>query len=635
MFLLYFLLMIVPLVLFHEFGHYIVARWMGVRVLSFSIGFGPTVVRWVRGHTEYAIRALPLGGFVRMLGDDPSAPPDSESQEPDSFNAKPVWRRALIVAAGPIANIILPIFILFFGALLFDAQVISSRVGTVLPEGPAARAGLRTGDRIVAIDGTPVATFDDLRRAIAARPGQKTPVVYERGGERHAVTLTPGAHRQVVLPELGLVDEVGRIEIRPDAQTSVVAVRPGSSAWQAGLRSGERIVAVDGKPTPRFYEMQAALQTGLAAGRAVVATVAPLKRNPPVPRAGLQDAFDHQHDSKTRTVRLTPFAPVGPLPAVGPLALVAAAKPTLDAFGIGEAQLVIGPVEKGSPADLQLGLVAGDEVLALDGAPARSLTHLYDLLSKPYDDVRSDPANRGLATDELVTRINQALAQTHRLRVRHAVHPAELPTLREIANGTRKPLTPLEKAVQAQPIVLEQGWVEHEAPLQLKVLIGKDERPNLQFGALAVQDYEEPDTIANPDLVRHAVFKTRDEMGKALQVTVLSVVGLFRGHVSVKEVGGPIFMAQLATEVAEQGVDRFLALMVWLSINLAILNLLPIPLVDGGHLLFLAVEAVKRSPVSLRTRQVSAYIGMSFLGLLFVVVMKNDVQRLIAKLAGE
>lgn len=262
-----FLLMFVPLVLFHEFGHFIVARWCGVRVLSFSIGFGPTLFKWQRGHTEYAIRLLPLGGFVKMLGDDPSAPPEAEMlRNPDAFAAKAVWQRAAIVAAGPIANFILPMITLILVGLIFHGQVVPSRIGAVLPDGPAELAGLRTGDLITAVDGTPVKTFDDMRRVIEDRAGKVTLINYERMGQQQKLQVTPVSHREVLIPELGLVRNVGKIQIVPQPESSAIAVVPGSAAWRAGLRSGDRIAAVAGVPTTRYYEVDEALGKALKLG---------------------------------------------------------------------------------------------------------------------------------------------------------------------------------------------------------------------------------------------------------------------------------------------------------------------------------------------------------------------------------
>ena len=152
--LLYFVLMLVPLVLVHEFGHYIVARWMGVQVVTFSIGFGHVLWSWTRNGTEYTIRALPLGGYVRMLGDDPQSNCEHcGPAAPGSFLGKPVWRRSLIVAAGPVFNFLFAGVLLFAGALIFDREVMSTRLGTVLADGPAHLAGLRPGDRVLGVNG--------------------------------------------------------------------------------------------------------------------------------------------------------------------------------------------------------------------------------------------------------------------------------------------------------------------------------------------------------------------------------------------------------------------------------------------------------------------------------------------------
>ncbi len=601
MFILYFLLLLGPLVFFHELGHYLVARWMGVRVLSFSIGFGPVVASWHRNGTEYAVRAFPLGGFVKMLGDDPTGSEEMlttgrnehpeiraltaefDSRMPaDSFAAKPVWRRAFIVAAGPIANFLLPIVIIFGGSMAVDSTVVSGRIGTVLPGGPAAKAGLRSGDRIVAVDGTPIDSFMDLRREISARPGKKAVVAYERNGKRDTLTLVPASKRDVRLPELGIVDTVGRIQVLPDGQSAILSVQPGSSAWKDGLRSGFRVVKVAATKTPRYYEFEAALAA--AKGQTVTLEVKQLVAGEPMPRKELRNARKALYGKETRKVVVN-------LPAARDAGSITTQ------LGIGPAQAVVGVVEKDSPADKQANLRSGDEILAVDGKDVGSFFVLLDRLTKPYDDVRADPANRGLEPEVLLTVLKKALAKPRKVQIR-------------------------------------RGDKVRTVDFQLGVKLDKNERPQLTFGASQLQRYEAPEKVPNNHRLAYAAERTVSEMGEAMKVTLLTVAGLFRGHVPMKEVGGPIFMAQLAARTADLGWSYFLKLMVWISINLAILNLLPIPLVDGGHLLFLAVEAIKRKPVSLRTRMIASYIGMSFIGLLFVVVMKNDVERLITALVN-
>ncbi len=594
MFAVYFLLLLVPLVFFHELGHFLVARWMGVRVLSFSIGFGPVVLEWESGGTQYAIRALPLGGFVRMLGEDPTGEEGGRAEleidgplPEDSFPAKAVWRRALIVAAGPIANFILPVVILFVGSLMLDGQVVSNRVGTVLPGGPAARAGLLSGDRILSVDGEEIRHFSDLQRVVSARPGKRVAVVIDRAGQQRDLQMTTDTSVDARLPELGIVDRVGRIQVLPKTQAAIVAVAPDSVAWRAGLRSGDLVTKVDGKPTAGYWQLEEALRR--AAGGKIALEVEPIYSAPKteavqklVPEQGTvspqQDAAPPLHDAaKTHTVQLD--VPMTAMP-----------------LGIRPSHAVIGRVGPDSPAE-KAGLRPGDELLTVDGRPVNSLFEFADIIRRPYDTARAAEGNVGLEGEELIARLNAAVATPFALTYRRA-GPDSASVLR--------------------------------ADLRLEVEAEKaSKRPQLKFGIGEAQRYEAPEMTANPARIGYALDHTRTTMVEQIKVITLTVVGLFRGRVPMKAVGGPIFMAQIASRTADLGWGFFFHIMVWLSINLAILNLLPIPLVDGGQLLFLAIEAIKRKPVSLRTRMVASYVGMGFIFFIFVVVMKNDVERVI------
>lgn len=629
---LWFLLMFMPLVIFHEFGHFAVARWMGVHVLSFSIGFGPVVFRTVRNGTEYALRLLPLGGFVRMLGDDPVPDMEGESaSDPRALHNKAVWQRALIVAAGPIFNFILPVFILFFGSLAVDAQIVSARLGTVLPGGPAAEAGLLAGDRILAIAGEPIAGFDDLKREVSARPGQPVQVAYERENadgswQRRTAVVQTKASRQVRVAELGLVETVGRIEIRPDAEVATVSVEPDSPAWRAGLRPGDRITKVGERRVERLYELEPALAAALRSGQAVL-EVARLASRKSVPRTELQAFFDAQHG-------LRDGKPAAPLA----ITLTAPAGTSMSALGLRGGQRLVGPVEAGSPADWTAAtataagqgalLRPGDELLQLDGKPVRSLALAVDALADGWDEVRT--THRTAAPEELLKALQDALGRPRTLLVRHVLDDAERAALQGAA--ATPPADPLLAELARRPDltqVLTQGYADRTATLRLQVSLGKDERPKLAFGAMSLQDYAAPELTANPSRVAYAAQQMVSRLSWAVQVTGLTVFELFRGNVPMREVGGPLLMAQMATKAAEIGMGPFFELMVWLSVNLGILNLLPVPILDGGHLVFLGLEAVQRRAPSLRTRQIAAYIGLALLGLLMLVVFRNDLTRLL------
>ena len=593
---LYALLMLVPLVLFHEFGHFVVARWMGVRVLSFSIGFGPVVAEWERGGTQYAVRALPLGGFVRMLGDDPSEPEaEATVLAPDAFTAKPVWRRALIVAAGPLFNFILPLVVLFVSALVFRQEVVPSVVGAVVPGGPAAVAGLQTGDQIRAIDGEPVATFDELVDAVSSRPGKPTRFSIARGGQLAELTVTPIRQRQMI-PELGLVRYVGRIQVLAQPEASVVGVVPGSVAWTAGLRSGDRVRSVQTRgavtPIARFYELEAALRAALIQPAPITLHVSHLAARGTQSAADLEKYIESPHETATVAVALP----------------VTAARAMAD-LGIRAPEAIVGSVERGTPADSQAHLRPGDELLALDDKPLTSLMQLYDELKRPFDDVRGRPALRGAAADVVREEARKVL-KPHTLLVRRRLLGAEW-----------------EAARQAGPTASDV--VERVVPLTVDVRVSPEQRPQLQIGIGPATDYTKAPLIANPRPFASALAWTGEKFTEGAEMVFRTLAGLLRGDVPVREVGGPLFIAQIANKSAELGPETFLVTLAGFSINLGIVNLLPIPLVDGGHLLFLLIEGIRRGPVRLRTRQIAAYVGMTFLGLLFLVVMKNDIERLI------
>ncbi len=615
------------LVVFHEFGHYIVARWMGVRVLSFSVGFGPVLWARTRGHTEYALRALPLGGYVRMLGDDPTAPVDDEiARDPESFHNKPVWRRMLIVVAGPVFNFILPLVVLFVAALIFDGRLLSARVGTPIAGGPAASAGLLPGDLIVRVAGRDVTTFDDLVREIGKRADQPTLLDIDRDGKPVQVTVTPREVVHAGAAEVGIVERVGRIQMAPAEQVPTIAVQAGSPLWQAGLRSGDRVREVGGKPVKTWHALNLALQ---AASGPVTVRWTPLREKAPVPRAKASQAMQSLHSGASEQATVVPRGDPSPAPGAA----------ITQRWGAAPGHRLVGPVLLGGPESEIAGLLPGDEVIALDGAPVAGMEQLYDRLSAPYQRVMLDPAYRVWSATERVQRLQAAMIG-HTLLVRRTLTVTEVQANLQWRAGLQASAPPpkgpwqtylagLAAADAAQQ--LATGEVQFPTLLKIPVTLGKDDRPDLALELAPLVDRVPPDLIENPHLIRHAFSASWSQFLRGSTLILATTAELFKGNVAVKEVGGVIRMAQMTSEATERGLERVLQLLAALSINLGILNLLPIPLVDGGHLLFLAIEGVRRQPASLRVRQVASFVGLAFLGMLFLVVMKNDLQALFAK----
>lgn len=197
------------LIFVHELGHFLVAKRAGVSVLKFSLGFGPKIFGFTRGGTEYLLSAIPLGGYVKMLGEDPK---EEVADRERSFSAKPVWSRSAIILAGPGANFLLAVAI-FWVVFMVGVPTLATKVGEVMEGFPAQAAGLLRGDRIVAIEERPIEKWEELAKQIHQSPGRPVHLTVEREGRRFDLTVTPKITKQKNL--FGEEQEIGLLGIAP------------------------------------------------------------------------------------------------------------------------------------------------------------------------------------------------------------------------------------------------------------------------------------------------------------------------------------------------------------------------------------------------------------------------------------
>lgn len=450
------------LVTIHEYGHFSVARWCGVKVERFAIGFGKPLLRW-RGKplpgetadeaTEYVICALPLGGYVKMLGEQDDVPLADRSR---AFTHKTLPQRAAIVAAGPLANFFLAVFVYW---LMFMTGVsgIAPVIGAVGDDGPAAVAGLRTGDEIVAVDGTPTATWQDVRVRLLDRLGESGALdvrVQSADGEQHSHTIT--LERWLAASEEP--DLLGALGLTPFHQyipARLGEILPDGRAQAAGLQGDDLIVSADGVPVRDWSHWLEIVQT-----------------------------------SPERTLEVT--------------------------------------------------------VLRDGGHVSLSLTPGVRLDANGQPELNSSGNRQGYIGAQV-----------------------SLPTLPETMqrNVSYSPFAALPQA-------LSETW-------------------------------------------ENSVF------------VLESIKKMLAGLISVSNISGPITIAQVAGETASYGLEYYLGFLAVLSISLGVLNLLPIPVLDGGHLFYYAVEGIIRRPVPRRVQEWSMQFGVLLVAGIMFLAIYNDVNRLL------
>lgn len=352
-----FVLMLGVLIFVHELGHFLVAKWFDVKVLRFSLGFGPPIGigRWKlafrRGETEYVAAWFPLGGFVKMVGESPqdeggAADLASEEalapgEEHRAFNRKPVWQRLLILFAGPGMNLLLPVMV-FVGVLAVGMPRQAPVVGTVEPSSPAERVGLEVGDRVVAVAGEPVTWWDGVEEAIRSGAGTTLALRIERAGETREVALP--IESRAGLDAYGSNAQVGFAGLAHARLAAVVGVVDDEAPVTAtALRSGDVVRRVDGDEVEDWAGFEARYAQAAGEARLAVDRLAPGAEAP-------------------EALEVT-------VPALG----------SVEALGLVPATVLVAQVSPDSPAE-RAGLAAGDLIVAVDGRPVGSFASFSELV---------------------------------------------------------------------------------------------------------------------------------------------------------------------------------------------------------------------------------------------------------------
>jgi regulator of sigma E protease len=444
-----FIVVLGGLIFFHELGHFLVARLFDVGVEKFSLGFGPRIFGKTIGRTDYRLSLIPLGGYVKMIGDEPDSPIEPEDL-PLSFTHKHVAKRSLIVSAGPLSNILLALLIYTAVFYVSGLPTFTPVVRGVKSNSPAAQAGIQPGDRLLRIGSTDIASWRDIQTVLDRSTGASLAVTYQRQEVHRTVRVTP---EQITTKDL-FGDTNTYYDLGISKQSSLAAivgdVLDGQPAQLAGLKSGDRIVAIDDQRIEQFQILKEIVTK--SQGKTLL--------------------FKIERDDQTFEVDITPT------------------------------------------------LVKDKNIVGVKQENYR-IGVMFD---------------RGDLPDN-----SQDLMQI------------DLNPIQALGEG------------------IKQAWF-------ITKLSGR-------FFAKLVQ-----------------------------------------GKVGMESVGGPIRIAKMTNEQAKEGIVQLLAFVAAISIQLGILNLLPIPVLDGGHLLFYGIEAVIRRPVNTRMRETAQQIGIFLLLLMMIFVFYNDIR---------
>ena len=629
-------------IFFHELGHFAVAKWCDVNVERFSIGFGPVLLSRKWGETEYALSAIPFGGYVKMLGQDDADPSqqtsEEVSQDPRSYTAKTVPQRMAIISAGVIMNIITGLMF-FVIAFLYGVERPEREVGAVEVGSPAWMNGIRPGDKLLEINGNRVDDFFDVVRGTALSDGEITVKGQHPDEERYSVTLNPTkpegerTRRQIGVAYPRSLE----IPAFPEAPDQPVII-PGTPAADAGFQANDKIRQIGDQPIESFAQLEAAFAQH---------------------REQAVDVFVRRQGQGDELVKVT--VPPQPYRTLG-------------------LQMDIGKVDAvrpGSPG-AEAGMQPGDKITHVDGRkvgdelnPLRLEEVFAGRIGEPTTiRISREPAGSEPTTKELiVTPVETSWVEPsdfpnspvsipsigvayHLLPTVFRVDPegpAAKAGIKERDTVTKLELIlrdDIPKEYRAEnPIVIDIGdenWAYAFTKLQQQpvqsvrlTLKSTDDAPRdpVEFAPATSADwYVAGDRgVGLAGNTRTFLLKA-DSVGEAAELgwrhTVnstkdiyLTLRGLVMGNISPRELHGPINIAKAAYHQAGMGLAQFVLFLGLISINLAVINFLPIPVLDGGHMVFLLWEAVIRRKPNERIVAAATYCGLFFvLGLMCFVI---------------
>ncbi len=521
-----FVLFLGPLVFFHELGHFLFAKLFGVRVEVFSIGFGPKIVKLKRGFTEYAVSLIPLGGYIKMFGDDflnKETIPSNEREH--SFVYKSKWARFWIVMGGPLANFILA-FLIFVTLLVVGETVPEMRLGVLPSDSLLFNKGFRSGDVVQKLNTRAASTITDM---IFEDETFIRTVTVKRINEQ--ISLNINMDGQELLKEFSKHPPFLRLPFVADGEGNIFYFTTTYKTHR-GLHSGEdllieEIFHVRDVEILHFYKMEKEFQNN---------------------HMGSEQSRTYSHELK-----VSPFD--------GPIKDILSILRTHKYYPL---DLMVDKIQIGSAAD-QGNIRPKDIILSLNGILMDNFSQIRETLQK-------------------TTSKNVSL------------------TILRNKEQLRIELTPLVQKENDQSVKL--------------------------IGIYSAGQFARPRFIeTSPKNPLQAVMGGLKRTWLTLDKTIDGFKKLIVGDVSLKQIGGPLSIGKVASDSFDTSISYFFQLMALISVNLGVINLLPIPILDGGHIMFILFEIFNRGPLSRRKMEIAQQIGLSILLMLMVGALFNDFSR--------
>ncbi len=581
------------LIFIHELGHFLVAKKIGVRVHAFSLGFGPAIISKQFGETEYRFSLIPLGGYVKLAGEQRE---DSNTGEDWEFMSKKPWQRAAVLVAGVTCNTILA-FILFIVAFNVGVPFITSEIGQAMPGGPAWEAGIRAGDKIVRIDNVTDPDFEDIFISVALNG---SPAGINMEIERDDETFNVN-----VVPEYDATVGVQRIGIAPASTMEVDKIftveNADAPAQVSELNVNDEILRVDGKVVATANDFKIIVNAN--PGKVLNLTVL--------------------RDGQEKDIKVTPSVV------------------TRWMIGLSCATSELDGVKKDSFAH-SLGLEKGDEVVKVNRHDVHGFSELISTIKDSPDGIITLQIKRGEEVknikfsklgEDTVKEFSKGIFPHYGLTVDSTVEgfPAEksgiMPGDKITSIGGENitewsQLLTLVTASQGDEFDIE--WTRNYETFAKTIKPQKNEK-NAQ-GTLGIK-FREKKEYRQYGFVKACGVGTRKTVINIKRI-YMTIQGFLSKKLSTKALGGPVLIAQASYASAQSGIGKLMYFMAIISINLAVINILPVPVLDGGHLMFLGIEKLKGSPVSEKTMAIANYIGMGLVLTLMVYATKNDIMRL-------